>query len=464
MPQCRELQMRRALLLLVVVFAGSAVASSGRALDRPAPPAPAEPSAASAFDEYCATCHNGRTRSPSGPVLDQLDATQMASNSKVWAKAYRQLQAGAMPPSGSSRPDGATTNAMLASIETALGARTNAPDVVDGQEIAERLAALLWNSGPDPALLRAARRNALTEPDAVEGEVRRMLDDDRALAFVARFFGPWLQLDELAKADPDTTHFPDYDLSLRDAFVRETELFILSQLREDLDPLELWSADYSFLNERLARHYGVSGVNGPQFRRVSMPAERAGLLGQGSVLMVTSRHQHGVDAAYTTPATRAKWIRLHFFGAPLPNGFPGAEPVKPELPITPQTRALPAEPCVHCHQNFFPLGYALENFDPIGRWRTHDQTGPVDASGAFVDGTPIDGVTGLRRVLMTYPAAFRTTLTEKLLVYAATGSVGPTSGTPDTLVRARQILGGAPSPRWSTLIAAVAQSKPASVP
>jgi hypothetical protein len=176
--------------------------------------------------------------------------------------------------------------------------------------------------------------------------------------------------------------------------------------------------------------------------------------------MVTSRHQHGVDAAYTTPATRAKWVRLHFLGASLPRAFPGAQPVKPELPITPQTRTLPAEPCTNCHRNFFPLGYALENFDPLGRWRTHDQVGPVDASGTFVDGTSTDGVVNLRQVLLQYPEAFRTTITEQLLIYSSAGSA-PSSGAPDTLIRARQILRSTPKPRWSALIAAIVQAKPA---
>jgi hypothetical protein len=176
--------------------------------------------------------------------------------------------------------------------------------------------------------------------------------------------------------------------------------------------------------------------------------------------MVTSRHQHGVDAAYTSPATRAKWVRLHFLGAPLPNGFPGAEPVKPELPITPQTRTLAADPCVNCHRDFFPIGYALENFDPLGRWRTRDQIGPVDTSGAFVDGTSTNGIVELRQVLLQRPEAFRTTVTEQLLTYVSTGSIA-TGGTPETLVRARRILRGMPAPRWSALIAAVAQTPPA---
>jgi hypothetical protein len=174
--------------------------------------------------------------------------------------------------------------------------------------------------------------------------------------------------------------------------------------------------------------------------------------------MATSRHQHGVDAAYTTPATRAKWIRLHFLGAPLPPGFPGAEPVKPELPITPQTRTLPAEPCLNCHRNFFPLGYALENFDPLGRWRTEDQLGPIDASGAFVDGTSTNGVVELRRALLQYPDAFRTTITEALLLHVDRSATTLSASTPETLVRARQILGRMAMPRWSALIAGVVMS------
>jgi hypothetical protein len=407
---------------------------------------------------YCASCHNGRLRSPSGLLLERLDAATMADQPQTWARAYRQLAAGAMPPVGSPRPDRAAVEAALAAIERGLASAAAPAAHASSEAIAARLATLLWNGPPDAELREAARRNRLRDAAALEQQVRRMLADERAGAFVARVIFPWLQLDTLAKADPDTTSFPEYDVALRDALAKETELFVLSQLRDDRDPIELWSAGYTFLNERLARHYGVPDVTGTQFRRVALTApERRGLLGQGSVLMVTSRHQRGVDAAYTTPATRAKWVRLHFFGAPLPNGFPGAQPVKPELPITPQTRTLPAEPCVTCHRNFFPIGYALENFDPIGRWRTHDQAGPVDVSGAFVDGTPTNGVVQLRQLLLQYPEAFRTTLMEALLAYAANGSLPSTTGTPETLMRARRILRAMPAPRWSALIAAVAR-------
>lgn len=328
------------LVLATLVWTHSPAATQGRA-GLPGPPEGGA-DVSHAIDTYCATCHNGRVRSPAGHLLDRLDAARISESPQVWSRAYRQLQAGAMPPVGAPRPDGATAAAVLVAIEQGLGANAAPPAVAGSQEIATSLAFIVWNSAPDAALLDAAQRNRLTDDLVLQQHVRRMLGDERARAFVSRFFVPWLELDKLNKADPDAKHFPDYDISLRHAFAMETELFLLAQLRDDRDPLELWSADHTFLNGQLAKHYGVPNVAGPQFRRVPSAPERAGLLGHGSILMVTSRHQHGVDAAYTTPATRAKWVRLHFLGAPLPSGFPGAQPVKPELPITPQTRALPA--------------------------------------------------------------------------------------------------------------------------
>jgi hypothetical protein len=412
------------------------------------------------IETYCSGCHNGRMKSQSGAVLELLDPAQIAASPDVWSRAYRQIQAGTMPPGGAPRPDRATYDAVLTSIGQALEGNAKAPAAANSREIATRLATLLWNSAPDAALLQDAQRNRLSDPATLERQIRRMLADDRAEAFVSRFFFPWLELDKLDKSDPDKKYFPDYDVSLRDSLAKETELFLLSQLRDDRDPIELWSANYTFLNEQLAKHYDISGVSGSQFRRVTLSTpERAGLLGQGSILMVTSRHQHGVDAAYTTPATRGRWVRMHFLGAPTPGAFPGALPVKPELPITPQTRVLPTDPCITCHRNFFPLGYALENFDPLGRWRTHDQAGPVDASGTMVDGTPFNGVVELREGLLQRPDAFRTTITERLLAYSSYGSGGgsaaPFAGTPETLIRARQILRGTQEPRWSALIAAI---------
>jgi hypothetical protein len=416
---------------------------------------------ATVVETYCTTCHNGVMRSPSNQPLDRFDTAAIAQNADAWSRAYRQMQAGTMPPVGAPRPERATNEAALAAIETALGAHAPLPADATSTEIAERLARLLWNSGPDAQLRQDAERNRLTDPSRLEQQVQRMLADDRAEAFVARFFVPWLGLDQLAKADPDVRYFPDYTVALREAMTAETDLFIRSQLRENRDPLELWSARYTFLNERLARHYDVRGVTGSQFRRVTLTSpQREGLLGQASILMVTSRHQHGTDAAYTSPAARSTWIRWHFLGARSPMPFPGATAVKPDLPITPQTRALPAEPCVNCHRNFFPLGYALENFDPIGRWRTRDQIGPVDASGMYVDGSPTNGIAELRTVLLRHPDAFRTTITEKLVFYFAGQPVAASHIAPDSFLRARQVLNSVQAPRWSSLIAAIVRIRP----
>jgi hypothetical protein len=413
--------------------------------------------ASKVVETYCAGCHNGVTRSPSGAVLDRLQGSAIGDDRDVWTRAYRQLQAGTMPPVGARRPDRPASADVLRAIEAALGVDAAPPAGAGSQVIAERLAALLWNSVPDAPLLDEARRDRLTTSAAVEEQARRMLADERADAFVTRFFFPWLGLDKLANADPDKAAFPDYDVSLRDAMATETDLFLRSQLGENRDPLELWNANYTFVNEALARHYGMAGITGARFRRVPlvMP-ERSGLLGQGSILMITSRHQQG-QPPYTSPAARAMWVRLRFLGAPAPHPFPGAMPVKPELPITPQTRTLPAEPCVNCHRNFFPLGYALENFDPIGRWRARDQAGPVDASGSLVDGTPTDGVVQLRAALLQYPDAFRTNIVEKLLVFASGQPVNSARPTPETLVRARQILRAEPA-RWASLIAGVVRT------
>jgi hypothetical protein len=396
-------------------------------------------------------------RDPSRVRLAPLDSARIKDNLEQWSRAERHLRAGTMPPVGAPRPDRRTVDEAIAAIERELDPPT--PAVETSSRIAERLAKLLWNAEPDAGLKQAAQRDQLRDAQALEREVRRLLADPRSEAFVSRFLFPWLELDKLDKSDPDKRSFPDYDPSLREALRRETEMFLLSQLQGDRDPLELWTAKYSFLNEQLAKHYGIPNVTGSQFRRVTLPPERFGLFGQGSILMVTSRHQHGVDAAYTTPATRAKWVLAHFQGVPTPPPFPNAQPVKPELPITPQTRLLPAMPCVNCHRNFFPLGYALENFDPIGRWRTQDQAGPVDVSSSLVDGTPTNGVIELRNGLLQRPDAFRTTLTEKLVAYAAGGSPAPGNGTPETLAAARRILRDRGPVRWSTLIAGVVAVK-----
>lgn len=247
------------------------------------------PNVSKVIDTYCSGCHNGRMRSPSGILLDQFDVAKISASPDVWSRAYRQLQAGTMPPVGAPRPDRATYDAVLTSIEQALGTDAKPTAAANSNEIAMRLATLLWNGASDASLLQDAQRNRLNEPATLERQIHRMLADDRAEAFISRFFFPWLQLDQLGNSDPDKKYFPEYNVSLRDSFAKETELFLLSQVRDDRDPIELWSANYTFLNEQLARHYDIPNVRGAQFRRVSLPnPERAGLLGQGSILMLTS--------------------------------------------------------------------------------------------------------------------------------------------------------------------------------
>jgi hypothetical protein len=411
------------------------------------------PSAATkVVEKYCSTCHD------SGRVeVRPLDSANIAATPELWSRAERHIRAGTMPPVGAPRPDRQAVDEAIAVIERELD--TPAPPAETSLVIASRLATLLWNATPDDALMQAAERNELRDPDVLEAQVRRMLTSPRAEAFVSRFFLPWLQLDQLAKSDPDKRFFPGYDPSLRESLQRETELFLLSQLSDDRDPIELWTANYTFLNEQLATHYGIPDIRGSQFRRVTLRSpERSGLLGQGSILMVTSRHQHGADAAYTSPATRGKWVLTHFLGVPTPTPFNGAQPVSPDLPITGQTRRLPANPCVNCHRNFFPLGYALENFNPIGMWRTQDQAGPIDASGTLVDGTRTNGPVELRNALMLRPDAFRTTIAERLLSYAGGQPFTGPNGTPETLAAARRILRGTNTFRWSTLIAGVVRT------
>lgn len=450
--------------LLAILFTAAVSIRAAQPADRPVPSSgartiPLGDSEVTTVTTYCAGCHNGMMRSPSGALLDQFDPAAIAEHPEAWSRAYRQLQAGAMPPAGASRPDQATAIRLLASIDAALGGTASVKSDSTSQEIATRLATMLWDGAPDAELLNDVQRNRLAQPEVLDHQVKRMLADARADEFVSRFFFPWLGLDQLDKQNPAAANFPDWDVTLRDAMSTETRLFIRSQLQDDRDPIALWNADYTFLNEALARHYGVSGVNGTQFRRVALSRpERYGLLGQASILMVTSRHSD--KPAYTSPAARSTWIRNHYLGAAPPQPFPGALPVKPELPITPQTRTLAAQPCRQCHDNFFPLGYALENFDPIGRWRTQDQAGPVDSSGFYVDGTPMAGAVDLRNVLLRYPDAFRTTIAEKLLIYAAGKPVSGSRGTADTFVRARQALHAAPTPHWSSIIAAVARTNP----
>jgi hypothetical protein len=286
-------------------------------------------------------------------------------------------------------------------------------------ELASRLSFFLWSSIPDDELVEVARRGSLRKPAVLEKQVRRMLVDRRSDAFVSNFAGQWLQLRNLRASIPDQNDFPDFDDNLRQAFRRETELLFQSVMRGDRNVLELLTADYTFVNERLAKHYGIPHVYGSHFRRVAVTDEsRRGLLGQGSVLLLTSHPDR------TSPVLRGKWILDNLLGTPPPPppaNVPALEESQGQTPRTVREqleihRRSPT--CASCHRMMDPLGLALENFDAVGAWRTRDAGTSIDSSTDLNDGTHVEGVAGLRQVLLTKRDLFVSTMAEKMLTYA----------------------------------------------
>jgi hypothetical protein len=291
---------------------------------------------------------------------------------------------------------------------------------VSNLELASRLSFFLWSSIPDDELLEVASQGRLKDGAVLEQQVRRMLADPKSDALVSNFAGQWLQLRNLKTFLPNSDEFPDFDDNLRQAFQRETELFFGSIIREDRSVLDLMTADYTFVNERLARHYGIPGIYGSQFRRVPITdSARMGLLGKGSILAVTSH------ATRTSPVVRGKWILENILGnppAPPPPNVPSLKENEPgQAPKTTRERLAEhrANPvCASCHKVMDPLGFALENFDAVGAWRSSEAGGPIDASGELGDGSRVDGVVSLRQALMRHPDVFVRTMTEKMLTYA----------------------------------------------
>jgi Protein of unknown function (DUF1592)/Protein of unknown function (DUF1588)/Protein of unknown function (DUF1585)/Protein of unknown function (DUF1595)/Protein of unknown function (DUF1587)/Planctomycete cytochrome C len=290
-------------------------------------------------------------------------------------------------------------------------------------ELASRLSFFLWSSIPDDELLDAAIRGRLRTPAVLERQVRRMLADKRSAALVDNFAEQWLYLRNLNASAPDPTLFPDFDDNLRQAFRRETRLFFESIKSEDRSVLDLLNADYTFVNERLAHHYGLPNVYGTHFRRVPLPVggPRSGLLGHASILTVTSY------ANRTSPVQRGKWILENLLGMPPPPPPANVPPLKDDnkgkggkvLSVRERMVEHRANPvCASCHSVMDPIGLSMENFDATGRWRTTDGDAAVDASGGFIDGSTFEGVDGLKKALMSRPDLFVSALSEKLLTYA----------------------------------------------
>ena len=301
------------------------------------------------------------------------------------------------------------------------GAEPGTPYRLSGLELASRVSFFLWSSLPDDELLAVAEAGGLDDPAVVEAQVRRMLADPRSEALARNFAGQWLRLRNISGALPSDVLFPDFGESLRQDFVRETELFFDSILREGRGVTDLLTADHTFLNERLARHYGVPGVYGSDFRRVSLAdGNRRGLLGQGSILTVTSYPDR------TSPVGRGKWVLENVLGTPPPPPPPNVPELEPAedtgrvLAMRERMEQHRENPvCASCHRVMDPLGLALENFDAIGRWRGHMPGGiAIDASGTMPDGTAFDGPAELRGLLVRDREQFATVVTEKLLIYA----------------------------------------------
>jgi hypothetical protein len=287
-------------------------------------------------------------------------------------------------------------------------------------ELASRLSFFLWSSLPDDALLDSAIRGELRRPGVLERHVRRMLADPRSYNLASNFAGQWLRVRNLTAVDPNVRLYPDFDDNLRQAFRQETELFVDSVVREDRRVLDLLRADYTFLNERLAKHYGIPNVYGSRFRRVELgrDSRRGGLLRQGSILAVSSY------ATRTSPVLRGVWVLSNIVGAPPPPPLPNVPAldgnVPANLPVRERMAAHRANAvCANCHRTIDPVGFTLENFDAVGRWRDNEgDSGPIDVSGTLPGLGDVNGVAGLEEALLRRPELFATTLTEKLLTFA----------------------------------------------
>ena len=293
---------------------------------------------------------------------------------------------------------------------------------VSDLDLASRLSFFLWSSIPDEELLNAAAQGQLKDPAILEREVRRMLKDPRSESMVSNFAEQWLFLRDIDAKQPDELLFPDFDESLRSAMRRETELFLDSVLRENRSVLDLLTANFTFVNERLAKHYDIPNVEGSYFRRVTFPdgSPRGGLLGQGSILTLTSY------ATRTSPVVRGKWVLENLLSAAPPPPPPNIPALKTESAEPGKTRSMRdamsehrANPsCATCHARMDPIGFAMENFDAVGKWRDRDAGSAIDTSGVFPDGEKFDGMAGLRKALLRHPDQFVNTVAEKLLMYA----------------------------------------------
>jgi hypothetical protein len=412
---------------------------------------------------------------PAAPAEEEACAERIISS--LARRAYRRpIAADDLPPLVALFRQGAAADGFAGGVRLALlkilvspefifRMEFDPPDASAGYahrisdvELASRLSFFLWSSIPDDELLAVAERGGLGDASVLEHQVRRMLADPRSHALVKNFAGQWLFLRNIARIQPDPAAFPNFDENLRQALEQETELLVDSTLREDRSIVDLLTANYTFVNQRLAEHYGIKGIYGSEFRRVAVDdPNRQGLLGQASILTVTSYPNR------TAPTIRGKWVLEQLLGTPPPPPPPNVPSLKEDASAQAVTmrqrmeqhRANPA--CAVCHRVMDPLGFALENFDGLGRWRDSagPGAGPIDSSGVLPDGTRFEGPAGLREVLLGRRELFVETFTERLLTYALGRGVEEY----DRPV-IRKIVRVADAPRWSSIILGIVKSAP----
>ena len=328
--------------------------------------------------------------------------------------------------------------------------------------LASRLSYFLWSSMPDEELLRCAEQGTLRKPEVLNAQVRRMLADPKARALVENFAGQWLETRRLKTVQPDRERYPDFDDYLRESMIKETELFFQNVMREDRSILDFIDAPYTFLNERLARHYGIRDVNGTEFRKVDLTGTgRAGILTQASVLTVSSYGNR------TSPVLRGKWILDNILHAPPPPPPPNVPSLDEDAVGASASLRQQLEQhrknavCATCHSRMDPLGFGLENYDAVGAWRTHDGKFSIDASGSLPDGRKFDGAAELRSILRQDKGAFAEGLTEKLLIYALGRGVENSDRPAIKQILARL---AADDYKFSSLVSGVVMSAPFSMP
>lgn len=339
------------------------------------------------------------------------------------------------------------------------GSAPGSVHAVTDLEFASRLSLFLWSSLPDDELLKLAAQGKLRKPEVLEKQVSRMLADPRAQSLTTNFAGQWLYLRNLQHQRPDVTVFPQFSNRLRDAMKQETELFFSAVVRENRSVLEFIDSDYTFLNERLAKHYGIEGVKGPAFRRVKLEpgSQRGGLLGQASILTVTSYANH------TSVVKRGQWILTNFLAAPPPPPPPDVPALKSSvngrvLTAREQLELHRADPvCSSCHSRIDPLGYALENFDAVGVYRTQENGHALDVTATMSDGTQLDGLPGLRKALLGRKDEFTRAFTERLMTYALGRGIEP-QDMPNIRAVAREA--AADQYRIQALILGIVRSEP----